>query len=214
MEEERTYSEEELDATVKKLLDKIWATKGARFNAHRRLLGKNSASQFALAVLSIYAIAASVSGLVLPPAKYPKLLPAMNAGTIVASVFILVQGLLESAKDYRLRAHQMLRCGEKLSELYNIISAHRSIKDLSKNSYIDSVHKYSQILADYSENHADIDYHLFIATNKRQDGNKLFHLLNRNFLEVINLFHIWGSSLVYIAAPPIAIFIAIGLFPL
>lgn len=201
--EEKNY--EELEKSVKKLLDKIWTTKGARFNAHRRLLGKNSASQFALAVLSLYAIAASVSALVLPIVNFPKLLPAMNVGTIVASVFILVQSLLESAKDYRLRAHQMLRCGEKLSELYNVLSAHRSIRDLDKDKYLDAVHKYSQILSDYSENHADIDYFLFIATNKHQEGHEFRRYISRNVIRLNNLTHIWGSSLFYIIAPPVAI---------
>lgn len=200
--------ESSLDHGLKRLLEKIWTTKGARFNAHRRLLGKHSASQFALAVLSIYAIAASVSTLVLPEEKYPRLLPAMSAGTIVASVFILVQSLLESAKNYQLRAYQMLRCGDKLSELYNLLSAQRDLGVVNEEVYIAATERYSQILADYSENHGDIDYLLFVSHHKRHHGHPAARWLNAQFQSMKNLLHIWGSSTFYIAAPPAAIFVA------
>jgi len=197
-----------LDVALKRLLDKVWTTKGSRFNAHRRLLGKHSASQFALAVLSIYAIAASVATLVLSPEKYPNLLPAMSAGTIVASVFILVQSLLESAKNYQLRAYQMLRCGEKLSEMYNVLSAERDLGIVTQERYLAAVETYSEILADYSENHSDIDYLLFTAHHKRRNGNTNAQWLNAQWQSLKNVVHVWGSSSVYIMAPPAAIFVA------
>jgi hypothetical protein len=201
-------TENGLDVALRRLLDKVWTTKGARFNASRRLLGKHSASQFALAVLSIYAIAASVSTLVLAPDKYPKLLPAMSAGTIVASVFILVQSLLESAKNYQLRAYQMLRCGEKLSELYNILSAKRDLGIVSEEEYISAVERYSEILADFSENHSDLDYLLFVAVHRRSGASPQLRWLTARWRSFKNLLQMWGSSSVYIAAPPAAIFLA------
>jgi hypothetical protein len=195
-----------LEIALKRLLDKIWATKGSRFNAHRRLLGKHSASQFALAVLSIYAIAASVATLILPQAKYPNLLPAMSAGTVVASVFILVQSLLESAKNYQLRAHQMQRCGEKLSEMYNVLSAERDLGIVTQERYLAAVENYSEILADYPENHGDIDYLLFTSQHRRKDRNTTRAWFDTRWQSLKNVVHMWGSSSLYIAAPPIAIF--------
>lgn len=208
MADDQLPEESGLNPALKRLLDKIWTTKGARFNAHRRLLGKHSASQFALAVLSIYAIAASVATLVLPPEKYPRLLPAMSAGTIVASVFILVQSLLESAKNYQLRAHQMLRCGEKLSELYNVLSAKRDLGIVTEQEYLAAVERYSEILADYPENHGDIDYLLFVASHKRRNGRQALRWLNARVQSFKSMVHVWGSSSLYITAPPAAIFVA------
>ena len=208
MSEDIAGTESHLEIGVEHLLEKIRTTKGARFNSHRRLLGKHSASQFALAVLSIYAIAASVATLVLPVDKYPRLLPAMSAGTIVASVFILVQSLLESAKNYQLRAHQMLRCGEKLSELHNILSAQRDVDMVTAEIYIAATERYSEVLGEYSENHEDIDYLLFVAHHKRHADHDRMRWFNARWQSFRNFLHVWGSSSFYIAAPPAAIIIA------
>jgi SMODS and SLOG-associating 2TM effector domain family 5 len=207
-------STEALEAAVKRHLDRVWTTKGSRFNAHRRLLGKHSASQFALAVLSIYAIAASVATLVLPQSDYPKLLPALSAATVVASVFILVQGLLESAKNYQLRAFQMQRCGEKLAEHYNLLSAKRYVHRVSEVEYLDAVHEYSTILADYPENHEDNDYWLFVSSHKHNEALAFLRWLNTSRYELKNLFHMWGSSTAYIVMPPAAVYVFARWIPL
>lgn len=205
---------ESLDKAVKRHLDRVWTTKGARFNAHRRLLGKNSASQFALAVLSIYAIAASVATLVLPADKFPRLLPAMSAATVVASVFILVQGLLESAKNYQLRAFQMQRCGEKLSEHYNLLSAHRYVGRVTEQQYLEAVQEYSSILADYPENHEDNDYFLFISTHRTSDKHPVIAWLDNARHELRAVYMTWGSAALYICLPPIAFFVFARWIPL
>jgi SMODS and SLOG-associating 2TM effector domain family 5 len=200
-----------LPQAATEFLKQVHITKGSRYNSHRRLLGKHTASQFALAVLSIYTIAASIATLVLPAATYPRLLPAMSAGTIVASVFVLVQSLLESAKNYQLRAHQMFRCAEKLSLLYNQCRAEINVGDFSIDDYLWAVSKYSEILSDYSENHSGLDYQLFLHTRKRNKPDHLNTISNTVhivFLHALNFVHIWGSSALYISAPPVAVLIA------
>ena len=205
---DETREDSGLEVAMKRLLDKIWTTKGSRFNAHRRLLGKHSASQFALAVLSICRDRCQRSNARSYASEIPDLLPAMSAGTVVASVFILVQSLLESAKNYQLRAYQMLRCGEKLSEIYNVLSAERDLGIVTQERYLGAVEAYSEILADYSENHGDIDYLMFTAHHKRRNGVPALLWANARWQSFKNLLHMWGSSSLYIAAPPVAIFVA------
>lgn len=197
-----------LQRAATEFLEQIRITKGSRFNAHRRLLGKHTASQFALAVLSIYTIAASIATLVLPQKDYPNLLPAMSAGTIVASVFVLVQSLLESAKNYQLRSHLMFKCGEKLSSLYNECKATINIGGFSDAAYLSLVERYDEILSDYSENHSETDYHLFLLSPSRHKPASeatAYRATRRVLLQLANFLQIWGSSAIYISAPPLAV---------
>ena len=107
-----------------------------------------------------------------------------------------------------------LRCGEKLSELYNTLSARKTLNNLTADEYLVSVHNYSRILADYSENHADVDYLLFMSNHKKQEGSQILQWIARAYWDVRNLTHIWASSVFYIAAPPAFIFAAFVWFPL
>ena len=205
---ESQIPEENLQRAASELLEQIRITKGSRFNAHRRLLGKHIASQFALAVLSIYTIAASIATLVLPSAQYPNLLPAMSAGTIVASVFVLVQSLLESAKNYQLRSHLMFKCGEKLSMLYNECRATINVGAFGEIAYLGFVESYGGILADYSENHSETDYNLFVLSRSRHKPATeatVNRAVRRALLQLWSVVQIWGASAVYISAPPLAV---------
>lgn len=204
-----------LDETIQRFLDKIWTTKGARFNAHRRLLARHKSSTKALAVLSIYVIAASIGSLVVQfepvfARTYSRALPAIGAGTIVVSVFILVQSLLDSAQNYQLRAHQMLRCGEKLSSLYNRLSAKRNMRQIGPEEYLLHVEEYDRILQDYSENHEDIDYLLLLSKRNGNDQSRFggtVRWLGARWYGLQNLVHIWGGSMFFMLSPVVVGFL-------
>ena len=203
---------EYLDIAILLFLEKIRKTKGARFNAHRRLLAKHRSSQFALAILTIYVIAASVLALTLIDSNKENLIPTVNAATIVASVFILVQGILETAKHYHLRAFQMLQCGERISAIYDELFNKRIVGDISVSEFLKYVKKYDRIITDFSENHAEIDYLLFIYMHQHPHSEKYSSLGNWwkiQRLVFINQLNIWGTSIFYIVVPPFSIIYSI-----
>lgn len=131
----------------------IWITKGARFNASRRLLRKHHASIFTIAVLSFYNISVSLS---------PELLGiGGNAQdlSIILSVFILTLSLLEANKGYNIQSLRLHQNAIDLSELYYNFQ-HQ--KKLSKKNYLNNFIKdYAQLIKNCPENHSPVDKNYF-----------------------------------------------------
>ena len=145
---------------IEKLTSNIWITRGARFNAYRRLARKNHASIFAVSILSFYnvgiALFPSIVGTeIVPPA------------TIAVSIFILIISLLEAGKGYAVKAERMHQNAVDLNYLLNRINITEKIDREKTESFYN---EYYKLIKNCPENHAPCDDKLF-RTEHSHDFN-------------------------------------------
>jgi len=196
-----------LDKTfLEELNHKIWATKGSRFNADKRLLTIYKYSSLANSMLSVYLIAI---GLLSVYKIYNNRFIEENIlpYTITClSILSLVFSQIENSKNYQLRAKEFHTCGLKLSKLYNKLRTFKTLNldtsDKDKEIFAHEIsEEYESILEKY-ENHDSIDYALFQATNPEYFELSKFHIFKtrvRYYMKSQFFYHL------IIIAPPILI---------
>lgn len=188
------------------IFKKIWVTRGARFQAHKRLNVINNWSTWSVNLLSIYVVCLSILALA-PPTQLSFLADKMGTLLIICfSVLMLVVNLLESSKDYKLKADVMHRCAKELSHLYNELIL---IKDQSSNPNINDklveiLNKYQVIIDNCSDNHLPIDVEKFKVENSNEFEIKSY---NAFWINVKYFFQIKGVYLLVIVMP-LVVFLA------
>lgn len=145
---------------IKKLTDNIWITRGARFNAYRRLARKNYASIFAISILSFYNI-----GIALFP--YTIGAELLAPATIAVSIFILIISLLEACKGYAVKSERMHQNAVDLNYLLNKINITEKIGEEETKKFYE---EYYNLIKNCPENHDPCDDKLF-RTEHPQDFN-------------------------------------------
>jgi hypothetical protein len=146
---------------------KIWSTKGARFNADKRLKTKANLSNISLAILSAYLI---IAGLIsVYNISNGNSQNIINYTITALSIMLLVFSQFENAQDYKLKAKIFHDCGLELSVLYNELRIFKTLKDKPSDyeNYTFTKNlseKYQNVLKNY-QNHASIDYDLFQIKN-------------------------------------------------
>jgi hypothetical protein len=198
-----------------KFLSKLWVTKGCRFEANRRLAAKNQASLLTISILSIYVIAGSLVTLISPVGTLSQsTINGINLLLVVTSIFILVLSNIEAAKNHGLRAHVMLKCAQQLSELYNEIEYLIETKRISTESFHAQLKLYDKIIADFSDNHDDIDYLYFQVSHWKHfkiSGLGGYALTFRRRVERFR--NIWGYYLAMLLPPPALFLVLVGKAP-
>jgi len=142
----------DIERYKKSLDDKLWRTKGARFNAHRRLARKQSLVVFVTSASSIHLISLSIfqiSGFFCLTELQSYLL---SLTSIIVSIVILVYGLIEGGKNYGLLSEVHHRCGLDIDRLYKQIFLSDTVYELKKLS-----REYDNLLEKHSTNHNEID---------------------------------------------------------
>jgi hypothetical protein len=182
---------------------KIWSTRGARFNASKRLLTKDNLSNRAIAFLTAYLI---IFGLVsvyqISNAQiFNEKIIAFGSTTI--SILLLTFSQMEAAQDYKMRAHKYHDCALKISKLYIKLRSFKTLTDpteTEKKEFSDKLgDKYQKVLENYT-NHESIDYKLFMVQN-----NDYFKLPWRK-ITTIQFQLYWESKFLYhslIVLPPL-----------
>lgn len=139
---------------INDLLHRMNVTKGARFNAARRLEGRDRKMALVVALASALVIA-----LTFVPFAYqlPKVVIAdLSVATMVASVLILAVSLVQYSNNDAVNAEQHHRCGLEINELRGELAA--------KGDGIDAeglqrfTERYARILDRYSVNHEGVDF--------------------------------------------------------
>jgi hypothetical protein len=147
---------------------RIRETKGARFNAYRRLRAVNEWSLRTLSLLSVYSIAVglllSLSGLALSEWERELITFALTA----TSVAILVLSLLEAGQNYQVRAERFHDCGRELLALQNDLELTREVHSgaLPVEELQRLRLRYDELVMRYQENHTPEDYELFKAERR------------------------------------------------
>ena len=115
---------------IEKLTCNIWITRGARFNAYRRLARKNYASIFTISILSFYNIGIAL----FPDVIETKLVPPTS---IAVSIFILIISLLEAGKGYAVKSERMHQNAVDLNYLLNKINLTENLGEKETKAFYD-----------------------------------------------------------------------------
>lgn len=156
------FTDDQVGKYQKSLDDAMWRTKGARFNAHRRLSKKQNLVVFVTSASSIHLISLSIFQI----SEIFTLTNIQNSlislSSIIVSIVILVYGLVEGGKNYGLLSEVHHRCGMAIDRVYKKIAATNNMNDLVAIS-----EKYDDLIEKYSTNHEEIDDLYFLASHSK-----------------------------------------------
>jgi hypothetical protein len=162
------------------LNNRIWRTKGARFNAYRRLEKKNSALTFITSFSSIHLLAIAIlqlSSLVPLSADQSKLL---NFISITISIIILAYSLFEGGKEHGLKSERHHLCGIELDRCYSRL---QHITDGSTSELIKLANEYNDVTEKYLLNHDSVDDEFF----QLQNPNDFENMKSNDFLKKLTV---------------------------
>lgn len=149
------------------LLNKIWTTRGCRFQAHKRLNEVSNWSTWTINILTVYIISLSILALN-PPSSYGFLEGKGGAIFMIClSITILLTSVLENSKNYKLRADNMHRCAKELSFIYGEICLIRDgiVTNEVPHLLVEIDRQYQKTIDKYDDNHTYLDYNKFQAIN-------------------------------------------------
>ena len=170
------------------LRKKLWITRGARYNASRRLQSKHNLSISTISYLSAY---------VLVLAALPFLgvfdfnalqRGALNVATFALSLFILTLSLLEASRNYQGRATSLHNCANEISELYDELElALASGNALTAARLREISARYHEIIRRFQDNHEPVDNLLFRVEHPADFGIVRFESVRIRLLAWISL---------------------------
>jgi len=200
---------------LENLSEKVWATKGARFVASKRMRRNRIASNAATLFLSSCIIAINL--LAFMP-KFASNKDEITLFTIVLSSFCLVTTAIINSLNYSHREEEYHKCGLKLDKLNSRIRLF--IENEDKEQYKEQcklfVEEYDEILSRYQFNHTHFDwvYNKYLDERKERkwilkDCLSLENL--RYCLQSIKYFIRWNLWDIYMAYCLLAIVPVIGI---
>jgi len=183
------------------LYDKMWKTKGARFNAYERLRRRQSRSFYATSLLSAYLIVISLVEPfnLIPPTSDSKIVAFFS---VALSVILLVFVIIENAAEYNLKGNNFHNCAKDIGRIFNTLHSLIEKKEVDISKYEELADKYSDILDRY-DNHSPIDYEMH--KTKHPNDYKLnflqiqWILLKGNYLIDLHYFaFMFGPPIIFI----------------
>jgi len=189
---------------------KIWSTKGARFEADKRLSIISKMSNISLSILSAYLI---IAGLISVYNLHSSIkLDLINYVVTALSIILLVLSQYENSQNYNLRAKDFHNCGLELATLYNKLRMFKTMNESSseyeKRNFVNSLsEEYQRILSKY-ENHLSIDY-----SNFKISHTEYFKELTKEDIKKVKRKNFWVRygwySLIIILTPSLIILICL-----
>jgi hypothetical protein len=162
-----------LEEYAMQLRRRIWITRGSRLNAYRRLTEANAWSNRATTFLSMYSIVAALAVAVPQFGLSAEQKELAGVALTALSVFTLVLSLLESQRDYAVKAERLHRNALALGALLDRLNLLRSsVTDeatLGEKLALMGA-KCDSILERCPENHDPLDYAVFQAQQRREFG--------------------------------------------
>lgn len=193
-----------LDSFAHDLSRRIWTTKGARFNAHRRLIKQNEWSLRAIAFLSVYVTVLSVAILVPAFGLSAKMQAEISVGVAGLSLLILVFSLMESSRDYRVRAERLHLCAMELGRIQQRVDfAIAEAGGQLATSVQLLAGEYEDAIARCQENHDAIDNLMFRASYPSDFGWNPVHVF---WLRSTAWLRLYGLFFMAVALPPVIAF--------
>ncbi|WP_158510413.1 SLATT domain-containing protein [Roseibium album] len=183
---------------AKRLRRKMHYTKGARFEAHKRLLVKYRLSLWSISILSFYVICISIGLLVFLGQYDPNIGKYLTFLSVAMSVFIIILSLLNESNSYQSHSKSMHDCARDITRLYNSIPLSNKIDE---EYYKEKLREYQIIIDKYDENHESLDLlcHRFRDPFNGDESVRFPYM--QYFLNV------YAWPIIYILAPLIVVFI-------
>ena len=187
---------------------KIWSTKGARFEADKRLSIISKMSSISLSILSAYLI---IAGLISVYNIHSSIkLDIINYVVTALSIILLVLSQYENSQNYNLKAKDFHNCGLELGILYNKLRAFKTMNtnqsECEKRNFTMTLsEEYQRILSKY-DNHSSIDYQNFKISHV-----EYFKELTKKDINKIKRKNFWirygWYSLIIILTPVLILFV-------
>lgn len=184
------------------LYDKMWKTKGNRFNAYERIRKTQKLSFYTTSLLSAYLIIVNL----LEPFN---LLPAnitthfVSFISVSLSIILLVYVILESSMEYSLKAQNFHNCSKEIGKLFNELENEMDNKPINQEKVNQISIAYSNILDKY-DNHSPIDYALH-KTKHKKDFN--LNWIERVWIRIRANFFVHFKYYLFIFGAPLIIII-------
>lgn len=138
------------------LYDKIWKTRGARFNAYERLRRRQKRSFYATGLLSAYLI---IINLLQPFNLFvlPTDSNVINFISVSLSIILLLFVTIENSAEYNLKGDNFHNCSKELGRIFNDLHSLMDMNEEDQTKYEEIGKRYSDLLDRY-DNHSPIDY--------------------------------------------------------
>jgi hypothetical protein len=150
------------------LARRVWITKGARLSASRRLELRQTWSTRTIAFLSVYLIAASVF-LLTASQDIPRTLQRqLGLASVVASLLLLVIGLVEGGQNYLVKADRLHRCAKELLQLEVQLDTFLASQAPTSTQLNDLGQEFTVIIERCPENHLPMDYEYFRCSRRKE----------------------------------------------
>jgi hypothetical protein len=176
-----------VDSSYKSKLDRnIWRTKGARFNACRRLLKNQKVFTFVTASSSIHLLSINIlqlSDLITLSENQSEWLSFIS---IILSIIILAYSLAVSGEEYGLKSEKYHSCGIELDKVYTQLQLIGSNPD----ELMNVTNQYHQCLEKYMLNHDVVDDDYF----QTQHVHEFVGMKNRGCLGRFKIKYSYGFS--------------------
>lgn len=154
---------------AEKLYEKIWKTKGARLEAHKRLERTNKYSNWSTSLASLYVIVFSLQSFT--PFKIINLSPELiNLSAILFSIFIIIMSLIENSGNYKSLSDQHHQCAKDLNKNFERLEQikERYVVDKEIQKEIEEIGiNYQNLINTHIENHSENDFKLFVLKDQK-----------------------------------------------
>lgn len=174
---------------------KLWITKGARFNASQRNYTLNKLSSRSIGYLSAYLIIIGVINVYdISIFGYSFTDKEIGFITTSISVLILLFSQLESSENFLLKAERYHLCSLEISELYNEhrLCKHKKLNEEEEVKVLSRINtKYEELLKKY-DNHAPIDYEIFMCSKSeyfKVKGFRSLYIKLKYYFQVKFVYH-------------------------
>ncbi|HEY0970180.1 MAG TPA: SLATT domain-containing protein [Gemmatimonadales bacterium] len=181
---------------------RIWTTRGARFNAHRRLRSHTVWSHWALACLAVY-LTVLTWAMTMPVFRVSSEMQAKISVVVSAlSLLMVVVSLMESGQNHAVRAERLHSSAVDLGGLGSRVDAARErAGDVVSPELEELARDFHGMIKSCQENHDEIDYELFRAKNRTDFGIGWFSArLTRHLFVPLRSY---GIQLAAVFVPPV-----------
>ena len=175
---------------IQTLKTKIWTTRGARFNAYRRLSRRSRITTYLISIYSAYVLIASSFEEQLS-IYFPEAPSTLKIVLFSSSLIILLLSVIESSSRYEIAAYNLHENAKKLSPLIEkldqLATSQASANTLESATSISE--EYTDIINSCPENHSSVDYEKFKIDHPELSPHK-----NR----LLTLAHYYFSSIIFL----------------
>ncbi len=146
---------------AKKRLNNMYLTKGSRFEASRRHKKAGRTSTLAIVILSSYIFGISVISLTYKNEINTDWESILKSVSLIMSFFVVAFSLLQSSYRHDLRSELFLKCANAIDDLWTDLCRDKTLRTLSAAKLKSYDDEYRRVIANFSDNHSDLDFHVF-----------------------------------------------------